>query len=166
MSPRRRRRLAVATGLVAVLPLAAAGIARYSRSSAEQALVAEQERAAQLQLRREQLATQAPPPPAPPLAWRLHATADVAATMQQLQTLCDAAGVQVDTLQGMTGRQPGKQPLQLAGRGSPTAITRLLVAIEGCDELLVVESGRCTPGDAGSIAFDFGVALYHQEVRR
>jgi hypothetical protein len=163
---KRLRRWSVAIALVTALPLVSAGVAFWQRRGAEERAAAEQTRASQLADRQLTLAAQPTPTPVVRSNIYLAAAADVAATMQTLQSLCDAAGVAVEQLQPSSGRTSSRQPFQLSGHGAPTAVAKLLVAIEANEQLILVDGGRFVPGPAGDLGFEFGIAIQHEEVRR
>lgn len=166
MSSGRGRRTTIAVALAALLPVATAAIAFQGRRSAEEKAQSEQGRTAALELRQAELAALPPREVPKPTGFRLAPAADLAATLQTLQALCDGANVTVEQLQAIPGRAPGKQPFQLVGHGAPSAVATMLAGIERTEQLLIVESGRFLPAEGGRVAFDFGIAMYHEEARR
>jgi hypothetical protein len=155
--------------LLTVVQLALAGIATRSRRQVEGEL--EHERAAIVGYANELAAAAtepaiAAPPATPARQWTLLDGAEVASTLQILQALGDAAGVTVTTAKAPPSTTPGRQSFQLNGRGAPQQVCSFLAAIEQHERLIVVESGRLSPGAPGTIQFELGLATHHRGGQR
>ena len=72
------------------------------------------------------------------------------------------ARVTFDAIKASTSNVAGKQSFQLSGHGTPQQVCEFLAAIEKHDRLIIVESGRLTPGGGELVAFDLGLATYHR----
>ncbi|HEB54618.1 MAG TPA: hypothetical protein ENI87_15320 [bacterium] len=92
--------------------------------------------------------------------YRLLAEPDVVGTLRDLNRLGSDAGITIDSQQALKTSDKGKQSYVVSGRGRPTQVCRFLAAIEKSERLLVVETGRVVPADAGEVAFEVGLATY------
>ena len=139
-----------------------AGVAYFGRRAADRELEAERARAAatqhQLYHARE---SKAEMPPAPPSRWQLLSGADVSGTLQVIQSLGDAAGIEFGSVKAAPSSTAGRQSFQITGRGTPDQVCLFCADIEQNGRLIVVESGKFLPGSAEEIAFEFGLATYH-----
>jgi hypothetical protein len=93
--------------------------------------------------------------------WRLAVEPDVSRTLQVLQGIGDAHGVELDTLEVLRSKAAEKCSFRIAGAAAPALVCALLAAIEDLEDVVVVETGRIHPGPDGEIAFDFGLATFH-----
>jgi hypothetical protein len=164
----RRVLIGAAIVLAAVAQFAAAGIAWYGREQAEAELEAERQRLVELerQIAREQPQVGSSETPivlaGAPQGPALLTGADVAATMQVLQGLGDAAGIAFDNITAAQSNTAGKQSFSIMGHGLPQQVCSFVAAIEQSPRLLVIETGRCMPGGGDQLAFELGLATYHQ----
>jgi dienelactone hydrolase len=163
----RRVLIGAAIVLAAVVQFAAAGIAWYGRGQAEAELEAERQRLSQLErqvaVMKPKLDTTVPNVSTGAMQGPvLLACADVAATMQVIQGLGDAAGVAFDNITAAQSNTAGKQSFSIMGHGLPQQVCSFVAAIEQSPRLLVIETGRCMPGGGDQLAFELGLATYHQ----
>ena len=148
--------------IVAIVPMALAGVAFLSRQAALEELTNQEH---QLRVLQDQLELAAQQPAEPPKVasskWRLTSGPEVVATMQRLQQLGDANGVTLDGLKAMRSADHGRQSFSVAGHAPPRSVCALIAAIEQDDRLMIIETGRLLPADGEHIAFEFGVATYY-----
>lgn len=163
LPPRSFALVALAAGVV-VAALAFAGVARLQRTSAERQLEHERARLAE-QLARAEKIEQQPAPQAEtlPPRCRLLDGAEVATTLQVVQTLVDACGVTLVSAKATPSPTGGRQTFLLAGRARPEQLCELLASIERHERLMVVETGRLVPGDAAQVEFELGLATWHRD---
>ncbi|MBM4063093.1 MAG: hypothetical protein FJ265_18655 [Planctomycetes bacterium] len=164
MSHTDKRTVVTAVILVATLLQGGlAGVAFYGRRKVESDLAREAGRAGDVA---RQLAAQAQEvvevPPPPPSRWRLLDGPDVSGTLQVVQAVGDAAGIEFANVKAGQSNSPGKQSFLIAGHGAPEQVCAFLAGIEQHARLLVVESGRFLPGPANDVGFELGLATYHQ----
>lgn len=159
----RRLILGGLTLLVTVAPLAFAGVVRLQRTQREGELDRERQLVAEYAQRLEEAQWQQHVPVdtgAP--QWRLLDGNEVTATLQELQALVDASGVELQAAKASPSVNAGRQMFLLTGSGRPDQVCALLAGIEKCSRLIVIESGRCTPRPESGIDFEFGLATYHR----
>ena len=72
------------------------------------------------------------------------------------------ARITFDVIKASASNTPGKQAFQVAGRGAPQNVCEFLAAVERNERLMIVESGRFTPGDEKEVAFELAIATYHR----
>jgi hypothetical protein len=154
----------VTTIMLAASQIGLAGVAFYAKQSTVTSLASERE---QLRMLQDQLAQEVPQPgPAaevrPVARWQLLTGPDVVATMQELQRLGDEAGVVFDGQKAMRSADGGKQSFLIAGHGKPSDVCGFVAAVEQTDRLMIVETGRLLPGGGDQVAFELGVATYHE----
>lgn len=160
------RRNTVVVGLVVVatlLPMVFAGVARLVRWQRESVLEGERTRLAEYRAQVEEaewrgavtVESQQP-------TYRLLEGAEVAATLQVVQTLADGSGVTLVAAKASPTASDGRQLFLLAGRGRPQQLCSLVAAIERHERLIVVESGRVTPRDDQEVEFELGLATWHR----
>lgn len=94
--------------------------------------------------------------------WSLLASNEVTATLQELQSLVDASGVELQAAKAAPSVNAGRQMFLLAGSGRPEQVCALLAGIERCARLIVVENGHVTPRSEGEVDFELGLATYHR----
>jgi hypothetical protein len=155
----------VAVGLsvtIGLLLVGLAGVVYMTKSSTINAL-SEQE--SQLLMLREQLAGAGDQASFTPAAankrWELHSGPEVVLTMQAVQKLGDAAGVEFVGLKALRSADSGKQSFAIAGHGTPDDVCAFLASVEQNDRLMIVETGRMVPAGGDQVAFEFGLATYH-----
>ena len=149
---------------VAAAALTFAGIAHVQRSGCE--AEPERERARlTTQLARAEQALTLPAPLAETTArqWCLLDSAEVATTLQVVQTLVDASGVTLLSAKATPSSSGGRQTFLLTGRARPQQLCELLASIERHDRLMVVETGRVVPGDEAQVDFELGLATWHRD---
>lgn len=175
MEPKKLLLVVVVGVLVAVA--GTAGLARMLRAGAERQLRADSERLVELQVEleeqtaRAERASQATDGDGDgdgdasggvPEDYVLTARADVVHTLQQLQALGDAAGIVIDGERALLATDAGRQPFVLTGSGSLRQLATFLAAIETHRDLMVVESGRLLPAGPDRVAFELGIATWHE----
>ncbi len=160
----RRGLVVLAILSVTLLQGGAAGVAHWWRVDSEKALRAEQEALADAQRRSTARGEQEQPKDPEPVGptWSLLEGPDVAATLQRVNELGVEAGVTFDLIKASASKTPGKQAFEVAGRGKPGSVCGFLAAVEQNDRLMIVESGRFTPGDEEEVAFQLAIATYHR----
>lgn len=149
---------------VTLLQGAAAGFARWWRLESEKALQAEQQALADAQRRNAARGEEETPIEPIPVGqtWSLLAGPDVAATLQRVNELGVDARATFDVIKASASNTPGKQAFQVAGRGTPQSVCEFLAAVERNERLMIVETGRFTPGDEKEVAFELAIATYHR----
>jgi len=158
----------VVVGASVVIGLVLAGMAGVTYSARASTIDALSEQQLHLNMLQEQLASarsQPRPAPAPvPLQrrWQLGDGPEIVATMQAVQTLGDAVGVTFEGLKAMRSADNGKQSFSLSGYGTPSEVCAFVAAVEQDDRLMVVETGRLFAGGDDQVAFEIGLATYHQ----
>jgi hypothetical protein len=149
--------------LATVAPLAFAGVVNMQRTRRAGELERERQLVADYSQRLEDAQwQQRAPVDAKAQQWYLLAGNEVTATLQELQSLVDASGVELQAAKASPSVNAGRQMFLLAGSGRPEQVCALLAGIEKCSRLIVVENGHFTPGADGAIAFEFGLATYHR----
>ena len=88
--------------------------------------------------------------------------ADVAGTLQVIQSVGDAAGITVQSAKASQSSTAGRQSFQITGRGRPDQVCAFVAGIERHVRLIVVENGRLLPGTAEEVNFELGLATYHK----
>ena len=155
----------IASGVVAIA-FGLAGVADALRGGSEEALREESDRLVKLQIELEERTAVASH--SANLASsdtqhrRLPKQAEVVRTLQELQRLGDAAGIVIDGVRAMRDSTPGRQPFVLTGHGSARELCTFVEAIEVHERLMIVETGRLLPSGDHRVAFELGVATYHE----
>ncbi|MEQ1633791.1 MAG: hypothetical protein ABL997_15530 [Planctomycetota bacterium] len=163
--PVQKTTLILATvGVVSMLQLAVAGMSYWSRRTAERDLSTQQ---AQLdfvteQIERAKRQADEPPPKIANVTQQLLPGPDVAGTLQLVQTIADACELQLGSVKAAQSATAGKQSYQISGIGTPDEVCRFLSGLEEHQRLVIVESGRVAPGTETEIAFELGLATYHE----
>jgi len=148
--------------LATVLQAGLAGVAFYGRRATELELRSERDRASATARQVEQSQDrQLETVPKVPSRWRLQEAVDVSGTLQLIQALGDAAGVEFASLKAAQSSTVGRQSFQIAGGGTPEQVSAFLGDIEQNARLIVIESGRLLPGAGITITFELGLATYH-----
>ena len=158
----KRRVIASVVVAVFVVQVAAAGVAFIARSSAERDLVDGESRRVDLGVRIDMAeSAQSEPEQKPDSGFELEDAPDVSGTLQAIQGLGDAAGVELTGLRARKSTTDGKQTFQITGAAAPIDVCEFLARLEQHEELLIVETGRIHPGTDAAIIFDLGIATYH-----
>jgi hypothetical protein len=145
-----------------------AGVAHLSRRSLQDQLEAERQRLEQLEENYEQAQRSEQPvrPESRQPAWQLLDGPDVVQTLQQLQVIGDEVGLTFDTQKAVRSAEAGKQPFLLSGHATAGQVAAFVAAVERSQRLMVLETGRVTPAGGDQVAFEFGLATYHQGEQR
>ncbi len=88
-------------------------------------------------------------------------SADVAGTLRVLQNLGDQYTVTLASVKAMPATTPGRQPFSITGRGSPTQLCAFLAGIEHHERLMVIESGKVSPGTGDDVSFEVALSTHH-----
>ena len=157
-----KKLLVVVVVLATVLQAGLAGVVFYGRRATEGELRGERERVAatarQVEQSRERKSATAPKEPS---RWHLQEGVDVSGTLQLIQALGDAAGVEFTSVKASQSSTVGRQSFQITGGGTPDQVCGFLGDIEQHARLIVIESGRLLPGAGITITFELGLATYH-----
>ncbi len=145
-----------------VLQAGLAGAMFYGRRMTELELRNERERAAATarlvaQAKERALETV----PKEPSRWHLQEAIDVSGTLQLIQALGDAAGVEFASVKASQSSTAGRQSFQITGIGTPAQVCAFLGDVEQDGRLIIIESGRLLPGAGVTISFELGLATYH-----
>lgn len=165
MNRRALRRLGkVAVVMFCVSHVAWAGLTLWWHRSVGQEVAIEEQRRQELQQRFDEAATAAghnaevvrrTP------QWTLLPDADVTGTLHVLEVVGEAAGIEIGAVKPVSNGAAGKQGFKVSGHGTPTAICTFLAALEGHQRLMIVETGRISPGDEATLSFELGIATFH-----
>ncbi len=163
MSRFSKRLVVVITILsVSLLQAGLAGVAYFGRKASEGILQSEEERraklSAEIELAQERKVETAPPPPS---RWRLLDNPDVSGILEFVQARGDASGVVFASVKAAQSSTAGKQSYQITGHGTPDQVCLFLEDLETQERLILVESGKVTPGSDSEILFELGLATYH-----
>lgn len=162
MSRFSRRLVVIVIVSVSLLQAGLAGVAYFGRKANEGILQSAVDRgaklAAEIAIARERKVDTVPPPPS---RWRLLDSPDVSGILEFVQARGDAAGVVFASVKAAQSGTSGKQSYQISGHGTPDQVCTFLEDLETQERLILIESGKVTPGSDSEIQFELGMATYH-----